>query len=78
MTNATCILVLSVDDHPLLRESGDRREAVHRGEDRQGPCHAGFRRTYSLLVSEQLYEVVIARQQTTAEKESSSRLGFPD
>jgi len=26
----------------------------------------------------QLYEGVIARQQTTAVKESSSRLGFPD
>jgi hypothetical protein len=78
MTNANCIRVLSVDDHPLLRESGYRREAVHRGEDGQGPCQAGFRRTYFLLVLDQLYEGVIPRQQTTAEKESSSRLGFPD
>ena len=78
MTKANCIRVLNVGDHPLLREAGDRRDAVHRGEYGQGPCHAEFRRTYSLLVLEQLYEGVIPRQQTTAEKESSSRLGFTD
>jgi len=42
MTKANCIRVLNVDDHPLLREAGDRRDAVHRGEDVQGPCEAYY------------------------------------
>jgi hypothetical protein len=78
MTNANCIWVLSADDHPVPGSRDIAAKLFIAEKTVKTHVKMGSDELTLLLVLEQLYEGVIPWQQTTAEKDSSSRLGFPD